>query len=172
MNRRKFILASSLLAAAGLGVWSWPRRWRYIVIHHSGGASGDIALLQRVHRERQPHDPIHAIPYHYVIGNGHGLAMGEVASDWRQEYDIWGGHLTLHNLTRNFLGIGVCLIGDFEKRDVPEPQYQALVKLTRTLMTRYDIPTANVTGHGMTPGESTQCPGSRFPMSRFKRDIA
>ena len=35
-------------------------------------------MLRQVHRERQPNDPIDAIPYHFVIGNGRGMTDGEV----------------------------------------------------------------------------------------------
>ena len=98
MNRRKFIASTAIVAGtAGLGAVYWPRRWSYIVIHHSAGQFATIEFLQQVHRERQQGDPIDAIPYHYVTGNGNGLGMGEVASDWRQEYNIWGTHISGNN---------------------------------------------------------------------------
>ena len=149
----------------------WPRRWNYIVIHHSAGSFGTIPFLQEVHRERQAGDPIDAIPYHYVIGNGNGLAMGEVASDWRQENDIWGTHLSANNKKRNFLGLGICMIGNFETHTVPEPQLQSLIALTRSLMDRYDIPARNVDFHGNITGESSKCPGQYFPRDRFSSAI-
>lgn len=172
MNRRTFLLASSgVLGAAGLGALYWTWRWKYIVVHHSAGAYGTIELLQRVHRERQAHDPVDAIPYHYVIGNGNGLGLGEVASDWRQEFDIWGAHVSARNSAHNFLGIGICLVGNLDITPLPEKQYEALVALTRRLMSRYSIPADNVTGHGLLAGESTRCPGGHFPLQRFKRAI-
>ena len=137
MKRRSLVLAGAgaALATAGLaaGFW-WPNRWRYIVIHHSAGNYGTIEFLQQVHRERQAGDPIDAIPYHYVIGNGNGLAMGEVASDWRQKYNIWGTHVSGRNTDHNLRGIGICLIGNLEKHPIPSEQYQALLILTKRLM--------------------------------------
>lgn len=172
MNRRKFIAASwALLGAVGLGAIYWPNRWRYIVIHHSAGNYATIKFLQQVHRDRQGGDPIDAIPYHYVIGNGNGLAMGEIASDWRRELDIWGTHVSRNNFARNFFGIGICLVGNFEKSEVPARQFDALVSLTKSLMTRYDIPIENISGHGLLDGESTKCPGHRFPITDFKRAL-
>ena len=172
INRRTFVVGSSLaLGAASLGGLYWTHRWRYIVIHHSAGAYGTIELLQRVHRQRQAGDPIDAIPYHYVIGNGNGLALGEVASDWRGHFHIWGAHVSGNNSRRNFFGIGICLIGNYEERAVSPRQLQALVDLTRGLMRRYGIPRQNVAGHGMIPGESTKCPGKYFPFERFRASL-
>lgn len=163
------------LAVAGLlfpaGLYLWRNRWRYIVVHHSAGTFGDIAFLQKVHRQRQAGDPIDAIPYHYIIGNGRGLPMGEVASDWRQEYDIWGAHVSHNNADRNARGIGICLIGNLEEHPLPEPQYQALLILVKRLMQRYHISPENIAGHGHVNGESTLCPGKYFPRERFLKDV-
>ena len=173
MNRRRFLVASGTAALVmGAGALYWPERWRYIVIHHSAGTYGTIEFLQRVHRDRQADDPIDAIPYHYVIGNGNGLAMGEVVSDWRKEYNLWGTHVSAHNPARNFLGIGICLIGNFDKTDVPAGQFDALVRLTRQLMHRYTIAAGNVGFHGQIEGESTHCPGSKFPFEALRQAIA
>jgi len=67
--KKRYILLLILLL---LSYW-WTVRWNYIVIHHSAGDYGNIKHLQKVHRERQSRDPLDAIPYHYIIGNGHGL---------------------------------------------------------------------------------------------------
>lgn len=168
MNRRRFFVSIGALAGAvGAGAIYWPNRWKYIVIHHSAGTYGTIEFLQRVHRERQAGDPIDAIPYHYVIGNGNGLGMGEIASDWRKEYDIWGTHVSANNMSRNFLGLGICLIGNFDESDVPLLQFDALVSLTKSLMRKYSIRPGNVGFHGKIHGESSRCPGNRFPHRRF-----
>ena len=173
LKRRRFLVASAGVAAAiGACAWYWPNRWKHIVIHHSAGDFGTIDFLQEVHRDRQSGDPIDAIPYHYVIGNGNGLGMGEIASDWRQEYDIWGTHVSANNMSKNFLGIGICLIGNFEESEVPEQQFEALVTLTKSLMRGYDIPAGNVRFHGKIEGESTKCPGRNFPFERFRGAIA
>ncbi len=97
--------------------------------------------------------------------------MGEIASDWRKDYDIWGAHVSGNNTARNLLGLGICLVGNFETSTVPPKQYEALVALTRTLMKRYNIAQENVLGHGLIRGESTKCPGSKFPFDKFRREI-
>ncbi len=172
MNRRKFLINTSVfLSFIGLGALYWPHRWKYIVVHHSAGNFGNIDFLQRVHRERT-NDPIHAIAYHYVIGNGNGLADGKIDSDFRKKYNLWGSHVSIKNIDRNVRGIGICLVGNFEEKFVTDKQYKSLVSLTMGLMKKYSIPSENVTGHGLTPGESTKCPGKNFPMSKFLADIA
>jgi N-acetyl-anhydromuramyl-L-alanine amidase AmpD len=172
MKRRSFLITSAIaLSTLGLGASYWKNRWNYIVIHHSAGAYGDIKFLNRVHRQRQANDPIDAIPYHYIIGNGNGLGMGEIDSDWRQSYDIWGAHVSANNRDKNFRGIGICLIGNYETGKIPPRQYQSLVTLTKQLMDKYNIPLGNITGHGFVPGESTKCPGKNFPMEAFLKDL-
>jgi N-acetyl-anhydromuramyl-L-alanine amidase AmpD len=172
MNRRSFLKTSVLSGLfLGAGAIYWPNRWKYIVVHHSAGNFGNIDFLQRVHRERQASDPIDAIPYHYVIGNGNGLKEGEIASDWRRHLAIWGAHVSSRNMDRNIRGIGICMIGNYEIDPLPEGQYLALVSLTITLMEKYQIPIENISGHGHIKGEQTKCPGKNFPMQRFLRDV-
>ncbi|MCP4399102.1 MAG: N-acetylmuramoyl-L-alanine amidase [bacterium] len=97
--------------------------------------------------------------------------MGEIASDWRQHYNIWGAHVSVSNMDHNFRGIGICLIGNYEIKKVPAKQYLSLVTLTKKLMKKYDIKSTEISGHGMIPGESTKCPGKYFPIEKFKIDI-
>ena len=173
MNRRRFLIASGAIAGAiGAGALYWPHRWNYIVIHHSAGNFGTIDFLQEVHRDRQRGDPIDAIPYHFVIGNGNGLGMGEIASDWRRDLNIWGTHVSANNMAKNFLGLGICLIGNFEENELPDRQFDALVTLTRSLMGRYRISPQNVDFHGKIGGETTKCPGKLFPYERFRSALA
>jgi N-acetylmuramoyl-L-alanine amidase len=167
MNRRSAIALLGSLGLLAVSALYWPKRWRYIVIHHSGGAYGDVELLRRVHRERQPNDPIDEIPYHFLIGNGNGLRPGEVVETGRWRLQLWGAHVSGRSPDRNFRGIGICLIGDFEKTQVQDAQFQAATVLTRSLMRRYRIPPERVTFHGKTPGEMTSCPGRNFPRERF-----
>ncbi|QMU60673.1 MAG: hypothetical protein GKR92_02765 [Gammaproteobacteria bacterium] len=173
MDRRKFLIRSSLwVGAVSASGFYWVHRWHYIVIHHSAGNYGNIEFLQKVHRQRQAGDPIDAIPYHYIIGNGNGLGMGIVNSDWRNDYKLWGMHVSANNVDRNYRGVGICLVGNYEKQSVPELQYQSLLALTKNLMATYSIGPNHVTGHGHTDGESTKCPGRFFPMERFKKEIS
>jgi hypothetical protein len=62
MNRRRFFVSASLsLALLGAGVHAWSNRWKYIVVHHSGGNYGSIEILNKVHGERQKSDPVDSV---------------------------------------------------------------------------------------------------------------
>jgi len=89
----------------------------------------------------------------------------------RKENHLWGAHVSGRNSDRNFRGLGICLIGNFEQATLPEAQYQSLLALTSKLMNEHNISIDNITGHGLTPGETTLCPGKHFPMKRLKREL-
>ncbi len=169
MIGRRTLLASGTGALAAGTFW-WPRRWRYIVVHHSAGGSGNLDTLREVHRQRQARDPVDMVAYHFVIGNGRGMGLGEIAETERWRSTLWGAHVA--SLDRNLRGIGICLIGNFETETVPDAQYAALVTLARQLMRDHGIGADRVTLHGETPGEQTLCPGRNFPKARFFADIA
>ena len=166
MKKRYVILSLILLLIAGTVIY-WPRRWQYIVIHHSAGNYGNVEHLQQVHRQRQAGDPLDAIAYHYIIGNGNGLGDGVVDSDRRKQYNIWGVHVSNANADKNFRGLGVCIIGNIHTGQMTDKQFESLVNLTHELMDRYGITKENVLFHGHITGEQTACPGKNFPKTRF-----
>lgn len=173
MPRRRFLFLSSLgiLGVLGLAAVFTVKRWRYIVIHHSAGQFGNVAFLDEVHRQRQPYDPIDSMAYHFVIGNGHGLALGEVAHGIRWQKGLWGAHVSARNHRYNIRGIGICLIGNYHEHPLPEEQYSALLDLVRGLAQSHGIPTSRIFTHGGLKGERTACPGQYFPYRRFAGDI-
>lgn len=173
MSRRGFLLAGGLgaISLLGMGALFKVPRWRYIVIHHSAGQFGNVAFLDKVHRQRQPYDPIDSMAYHLVIGNGHGLPLGQVAHGLRWQKGLWGAHVSARNHRYNFGGIGVCLIGNYHEQVLPGGQYEALVRLVRELRETHHIAPANVYTHGHLKGERTVCPGRHFPYRKFYEDI-
>lgn len=173
LSRRNFLIKSTIgisgLAACGLlyGL----HRWKYIIIHHSAGSSGDLKLLQKVKQQRQGRTLLKSMAYHFAIGNGKGMNLGQVVHDLRWNFGLWGTHVSVRNAHLNLSGIGICLIGNYETRPIPEQQYSALVNLTTKLMKKYQIPPENVLRHGAIKGEKTLCPGKYFPKNRFQKDI-
>ena len=110
-----------------------------------------------------------SIGYDFVIGNGRGSGDGqiEVTVRWRKQKT--GAHCKTANNWANERGIGICLVGDFTKTRPTRKQIASLIKLTRFLQKRYNIPNSRIYGHKNTPGARvTDCPGKYFPMGRFK----
>jgi N-acetyl-anhydromuramyl-L-alanine amidase AmpD len=138
------------------------RDWRYVVIHHSGTRSGSEAVFDRYHRE---HNGWRGVGYDFVIGNGHGSPDGLVEVTFRWEKQQVGAHAG-HDLY-NQHGIGICLVGDFEKGRPTPAQMEALVGLVNYLQERCNIPTINVMGHRHLRPKHTRCPGANFPWYDF-----
>ncbi len=173
LSRRKFLLATGLgiTGFAAGGLYLTRQRWEYIVIHHSAGSFGNTDFLARVRRERQSASLINSMAYHFVIGNGNGMKIGEVAHDERWDCQLWGEHVSAKNMAFNLKGIGICLVGNFQEHKIPEKQYLAMINLTKNLMQQYRIPVKNVKTHKEINGERTLCPGKYFSVTRFNNDI-
>lgn len=144
------------------------KRWTAIIIHHSGTKNGDSAIFDKWHRENNHWN---GVGYDFVIGNGSNSGDGQVEVTYRWQKQVTGAHVggTPGNWA-NKDGIGICLVGDFNKTQPTNAQMQSLVRLVRFLQTRYSIPKSRIYGHGSTPGAGTvtDCPGRNFPMTWLK----
>ena len=152
--------------------WIPPRRyekkWKAIVVHHSYTKKGNVKLFDNYHKNGHKWK---GIGYDFVIGNGNGSGDGKVEKTFRWDKQIAGAHCGgTPNNWANEDGIGICLVGDFTRYRPTERQMASLVKLTRFLQKRYNIPKSRVYGHRTTPGykNGTECPGKYFPMTKFK----
>lgn len=139
--------------------------WRSIIIHHSASAAGNAAVFDRFHR-RKGWD---CVAYHFVIDNGDGGPDGrlEVGPRWsQQKHGAHAGRLRgavaadEHNVFNEF-GIGICLVGDLDRRAPTPGQLRTLERLTAWLRSEFDIAPENILGHGQVTG--TDCPGRHFP---------
>lgn len=154
------------------GAYGWTpparieRKWTAIIIHHSKTASGNLAIFDTYHREEKHWD---SIGYDFVIGNGNGSGDGQVEVTVRWRKQKTGAHCKTPNNWANERGIGICLVGDFTKSRPTRKQMASLVRLTRFMKKRYNIPNSRIYGHKTTPGARvTDCPGKRFPIGRLK----
>ena len=145
-----------------------PCHWRYIVIHHSATRKGNAAIMDRYHSNRRHMQ--NGLAYHFVIGNGtSGCADGEVEESHRWRAQLPGGHAKQPWLNES--GIGICLVGNFNRQMVSKKQMDSLTNLVNKLRTTYDIPLSCIKGHGGFTGEHTMCPGYNFPMKKFKERL-
>jgi hypothetical protein len=134
------------------------RNWKYIIIHHSGTDSGSESQFDRYHREQKGW---RGVGYDFVIGNGNGSPDGLVEVTFRWEKQIDGAHAGHPEYNKH--GIGVCLVGNFDRGRPTARQMEALVGLVNYLQERCAIPTDHVYGHRHVRPEATHCPGEMFP---------
>jgi hypothetical protein len=143
------------------------RAWTAIIVHHSATDEGNAAIIDKWHRENNGWD---GIGYDFVIGNGTNSGDGAIEPTYRWRGQLTGAHAggTPGNWA-NEEGVGICLVGDFNRYSPTTRQRESLVKLIRFLQQRYHIPKSRVYGHGTVPGgHDTDCPGKHFPMSWLK----
>lgn len=139
-------------------------RWKYIVVHNSGTRQGNARIFDYYHRHvrRMPN----GLAYHFVIGNGSSSGNGQIEIGNRWIHQLPGGHV--HSDYLNYIGLGICLVGDFN-RDLPtQAQYEALDELIRYLRLRVgkvDGQYTIVLGHREINPRPTDCPGNRFPLN-------
>jgi N-acetylmuramoyl-L-alanine amidase len=145
-------------------------RWKYIIVHNSGTRQGNARIFDYYHRyvRRMPN----GLAYHFVIGNGTSSGNGQVEIGNRWVRQLNGGHV--HSDYLNYISIGICLVGDFN-RDLPtKAEYEALDELIRYLRRRVgkvDGRYSTVRGHKEINPRPTDCPGSRFPLDWLHRSF-
>lgn len=142
-------------------------RWKHIVIHHSATNVGSGKGIDRYHREDRGME--NGLAYHFVIGNGNGMGDGEIFVGQRWAKQIDGGHLVSSDLNHN--SIGICLIGDFEKRPPSSRQLDRLEALIRALLKKTGLSDQAVTTHTLIHPGHTRCPGRHFPTEKFKQRL-
>ncbi|MFV1958697.1 MAG: N-acetylmuramoyl-L-alanine amidase [Planctomycetota bacterium] len=142
------------------------RAWRWIVVHHSDDTTGNLAKYDRLHRRKGWDE----CGYHFVIGNGTLSGDGEVEVGTRWPKQKHGAHCKTPDNRYNDFGIGICLVGDFERGGRPSrAQLDSLVRLCRFLMARFDIPLDRLVGHS--DCKPTKCPGRFFPWAQVRERL-
>jgi hypothetical protein len=145
-------------------------RWKYIIVHNSGTRQGNARIFDYYHRyvRRMPN----GLAYQFVIGNGTSSGNGQIEIGNRWVRQLNGGHV--HSDYLNYISIGICLVGDFN-RDLPtKAEYEALDELIRYLRRRVgkvDGRYSIVRGHKEINPRPTDCPGNRFPLNWLHRSF-
>ncbi len=131
----------------------------YIVLHHSATPDGevyrDFDSIKKAHIAKGWKD----IGYHWVIEKVNGALT---ATPGRPE-SIEGAHC----LGRNFDGIGVCCVGNFEIEAPSEELYAFVAQVCRGIMLGHPI--KEIGGHR--DYYATACPGKNFDVEKVKRLI-
>jgi hypothetical protein len=143
-------------------------RWKFVIVHNSGTRQGNARAFDYYHRKiRRMRN---GLAYHFVIGNGTSSRNGqiEIGDRWRRQ--INGGHV--HSDYMNNIGLGICLVGDFNRDQPTRAQLEACEELIRYLRERCgqsDGRSLMVRPHREVnpPRWSTDCPGDAFPYGWF-----
>jgi murein DD-endopeptidase MepM/ murein hydrolase activator NlpD len=138
-------------------------RWKCIVIHHSGTDTGTMRTLDKYHREVRHME--HGLAYNFVIGNGSGMGDGEIGVSRRWTLQLDGGHLASE--AQNKVALGICLVGNFDKRRPTSRQMESLRALVEALMARCQLVPSAVKTHQQINVVHTRCPGAQFPTRSF-----
>jgi len=145
------------------------RPWSNIVLHHSATAGGDVAAIDAEHRKRKDAQgrPWLGIAYHFVIGNGQGMADGRIEPTFRWWRQIDGAHAG--TAAHNANSIGICLMGDFSSQAPTREQLLAARRLVAALGQRFEFNRADVLEHRAI--RATECPGRAFSLADVLADF-
>ena len=151
---------------------SAPRNWQYIVLHHTATETGSVDSIHAAHQQKKDKNgkPWLGIGYHFVIGNGRGMPDGAVEPTFRWRTQIQGAHAGSSNRDYNEVGIGVCLVGNFEETPPTPAQVESCHVLVQTLRREFQIAETQVVPHNEIRTSGTACPGKLFPLSTVASD--
>lgn len=145
------------------------REWTGIVIHHLGLPAADAEQVHRMHLAYG----YQGLGYHFLIGNGSGLGDGVIHVGYRWSQQLPGAHVARSapdSEQHNLHSIGICLIGNGDRRPFSERQMRSLISLVRSLQKECGIPSSAVYLHrDLAPGVTS--PGRFFAATRLEEQL-
>jgi hypothetical protein len=140
-------------------------RWKFIIVHNSGTRQGSARVFDYYHRHvRRMRN---GLAYHFVIGNGTSTRNGQIEIGDRWVHQMRGGHV--HSDDMNNIGLGICLVGDFNRDQPTRAQLEACEELIKYLQERCGKMTVRPHREVNPPRWATDCPGDVFPYGWFGR---
>ncbi|MGC8540989.1 MAG: hypothetical protein ACP5QA_10220 [Phycisphaerae bacterium] len=146
------------------------RRWNYIIVYQSGGLSGNATQLSEGKDVGGIIKPQHAgnmtqgANFHFVVDNarnGLGNPDGYVQRGlaWQEQlstapYFSWP-YLTPHHYSAYANAVGVCIIGDINRKGYSSSQIRSTVSLIKALERRLNISNSCVKLQWEIRGQST-----------------
>ncbi len=150
-----------------------PIKKTHIVIHHS--ASADHPTHVNFQAIRDYHVKVNGwrdVGYNFVLDRINGRVEVLVGRTLTED----GAHTI--EMSLNKVGVGICLIGDFDKEVPPNDSLELLARICRSLMDQFGIPQENVIGHweaqamgGVQVAHRKTCPGLNFIMDDFRKRL-
>ena len=140
-------------------------RWKFVIVHNSGTRQGSARVFDYYHRHvRRMRN---GLAYHFVIGNGTSTRNGQIEIGDRWTRQMRGGHV--HSDYMNNIGLGICLVGDFNRDQPTRAQLEACEELIRYLQERCGKMAVRPHREVNPPRWATDCPGDVFPYGWFGR---
>lgn len=125
---------------------------KMVIFHHADASVCSIEDIHKWHLD----NGWSGCGYHYFVRKNGTIYIG------RDEKAIGA-----HCMNYNAVSIGICAEGNFNCETMGEAQYNALLQLTRSLLSKCGI--SRICGHFEL--YSTDCPGSNFPLDRIKKEV-
>ena len=140
-------------------------RWKFIIVHNSGTRQGSARVFDYYHRHVRRMK--NGLAYHFVIGNGTSTRNGQIEIGDRWIRQMRGGHV--HSDYMNNIGLGICLVGDFNRDQPTRAQLEACEELIKYLQERCGKMQVRPHREVNPPRWATDCPGDVFPYGWFSR---
>jgi len=136
-----------------------PRKKRSIkfVIFHYTGMKSEKAALNRLTKIQSQ------VSAHYFIKkNGNILRMvPDLYVAWHAGFSQWGNEILLN---KSSIGIEISNPGHLNGYvNFSKKQVQSIIKLTKSLIKKYNIKKNNILGHGDVSPDRKKDPGEKFP---------
>jgi hypothetical protein len=142
-------------------------RWKFVIVHNSGTRQGSARVFDYYHKRVRRMK--NGLAYHFVVGNGTSTRDGQIEIGDRWSRQARGGHV--HSDYMNNIGLGICLVGDFNRHQPTRAQLEATEELIKYLQERCGSGRFSVRPHREVnpPRWATDCPGDVFPYGWFGR---
>ncbi|MEM6912184.1 MAG: hypothetical protein AAF555_11470 [Verrucomicrobiota bacterium] len=130
--------------------------WKAMRVHSTGTLVGDLEALEDYQvRVRGLEE---GLAWHFLIGNGQGLSLGEIFIGPRWKKQLASGSAGAAE------AISICLVGDFNRTTVPRSQLEALDELLEFLRARLGVIPVDI----HLEGGRRPSPGERFPAAALR----
>lgn len=144
------------------------REIKCIIIHHSLSDDTKTRNWDAIREYHIHENGWSDIGYHYGVEQ----INDEVRIMIGRPLDVMGAHI----LGLNHKSIGICLVGNYDKKAPSKEKWTRLLSLVRKLQYRFDILSTHVFGHGeaqkmLNASHVKSCPGIKFNMRKFRREL-
>ncbi len=134
-----------------------------LLLHYTGMPSAEEAIERLCDRDAH-------VSAHYAV-----MEDGQVIRMVKERYRAWHAGVSLWSSDRdiNYRSIGIEIINpghEFGYRAFPDAQIDAVIELSKGILSRHPIPVTRVLGHSDVAPTRKEDPGELFPWARLAQD--